>query len=371
MGAEMNRDRNPFTPTFGMVPPYMAGRDRLLREMAQAFEDGPGNPNLSTILIGARGTGKTTLLSRFGSVAKEYGWLSVNTVAASGMLEDIVQQAGKAAAHLIEPTPTRRLSSVGIGQILNLEWVFAEAETANWRSRMEALLDQIEQHGSGLLITVDEVTPTVEEAVTLVSVYQLLIREGYKVALIMAGLPSDVTDLISDARVSFLRRARQRHIGRIENSEVRIAFKRTIESCGKSAEDKALDFAVHATDGFAYMLQLVGYFAWEESWGKDLVDADSVRRGAEAAHEDFKRGVLDATYREMSQKDREFVRAMLVDDGGSLLSDIARRMGVSNGYASTYKRRLLKQGVVGERPGGLLDFDIPLMRTYLEETNTK
>lgn len=46
---------------------------------------------------------------------------------------------------------------------------------------------------------------------------------------------------------------------------------------------------------------------------------------------------------------------------------LAGRMGVSNGYASTYKRRLLGQGVIGERPGGLLDFDIPLMRAYLSE----
>lgn len=46
---------------------------------------------------------------------------------------------------------------------------------------------------------------------------------------------------------------------------------------------------------------------------------------------------------------------------------LAGRMGVSNGYVSTYKRRLLGQGVIGERPGGLLDFDNPLMRAYLSE----
>lgn len=69
----MEERRNPFTPTFGMVPPFLAGRDRLLREMTRAFEDGPGNPNLSTILVGARGTGKTTLLSRIGDVARSHG----------------------------------------------------------------------------------------------------------------------------------------------------------------------------------------------------------------------------------------------------------------------------------------------------------
>ena len=49
----MPRIRNPFTPSFGMVPPFMAGRGKLLDEMSRAFEDGLGNPNLSTIIIGA------------------------------------------------------------------------------------------------------------------------------------------------------------------------------------------------------------------------------------------------------------------------------------------------------------------------------
>ncbi len=42
------------------------------------------------------------------------------------------------------------------------------------------------RRGSGLLITVDEVRPMVEEVVLLVSTYQLLVREGHKVALVMA-----------------------------------------------------------------------------------------------------------------------------------------------------------------------------------------
>lgn len=75
--------------------------------------------------------------------------------------------------------------------------------------------------------------------------------------------------------------------------------------------------------------------------------------------------------REMPEKDLAFALAMLDDSYGSRLVDIAARMDVTNGYASTYKRRLLKKGVVGERPGGRLDFDIPLLREYLDEFYTE
>ena len=58
---------NPFTPVFGKVPPYMAGRQPLIDAVVDAFEHGgTGNPNLSSIFVGPRGTGKTALLSYLG-----------------------------------------------------------------------------------------------------------------------------------------------------------------------------------------------------------------------------------------------------------------------------------------------------------------
>ena len=50
---------NPFTPTFGIVPPYLAGRNMILKDMAAAFEKRPGDPNLSALFVGSRGCGKT------------------------------------------------------------------------------------------------------------------------------------------------------------------------------------------------------------------------------------------------------------------------------------------------------------------------
>lgn len=362
----MARERNPFTPTFGMVPRFLAGRDKLLDEMAEAFEDGLGNPNLSTMLIGARGTGKTAVLSCIADEAQSRGWIAVNVVASEGMLEDIVQQAGRLAAHLVDPGSDKRLSGLGVGQILNLEWVFREPESANWRSRMDAILEKLEERDVGLLITVDEVRVDVEELIHLVSTYQLFVREGKKVALVMAGLPSNATDLIDDERVTFLRRARQQRLGRIGDAEVARAFRKTIESAGKTIEEDALQLAVEASAGFAYMMQLVGYFAWAESNGSPVVTRQHAEQGIERARDDFRHGVLDATYREMSQGDREFVMAMLPDSNDSRLADVASRMGKGSNYASTYKKRLLRQGVIAENVDSTFRFEMPFMREYLE-----
>ena len=47
---------------------------------------------------GARGTGKTALLSLMASEAESQGWITARTTAAEGMLEDVLDQALVSAA---------------------------------------------------------------------------------------------------------------------------------------------------------------------------------------------------------------------------------------------------------------------------------
>ena len=59
---------------------------------------------------------------------------------------------------------------------------------------------------------------------------------------------------------------------------------------------------------------------------------------------------------------------MLEDPQESRLSDVARRMGKSNSYASSYKLRLLNQGIIEETLRGMFVLSIPFFREWLEET---
>ncbi|MGB4745916.1 MAG: hypothetical protein WBH39_09675, partial [Candidatus Microthrix parvicella] len=54
--------QNPFTPSFGVSPPLLIGRDDVLARFGEALEDGPGSPGRATLYTGARGTGRTVLL---------------------------------------------------------------------------------------------------------------------------------------------------------------------------------------------------------------------------------------------------------------------------------------------------------------------
>lgn len=70
---------------------------------------------------------------------------------------------------------------------------------------MNLILDQLNEANTGLVISVDEIDPSIPEMVELVTTYQHFVRENRKVALIMAGLPYKVSALLSGKpRLSFV-----------------------------------------------------------------------------------------------------------------------------------------------------------------------
>ena len=356
---------NPFTPTFGKVPPHLAGREEIIDEMGQAFANGPGDPNLSSIIVGARGTGKTALLTCIAEEAASRGWITASVSAMPGMLDDILQRAQEATEEYLSDSNGVSIREIGIPQILSLQFERKTEESSNWRTKMNRLFKELEALDIGLLITVDEVTVKLDEMVQLASVYQHFVRENKQVALVMAGLPFQVSELVDDSRVSFLRRARRRTLGRLPDSEIENAFLATVEDAGKRIGDDALLRAANAIDGFPYMMQLVGYRSWASS-RSDEITANDVERGVHQAVDEFRLGVIETTFGELSPMDVRFCEAMAEDGGASRLSDVATRMGVKSNYASQYKRRLLTAGVI-EVSNGFLRFAIPGFGEYVRQ----
>ena len=285
-----------------------------------------------------------------------------------GMLEDIYEQTLLACANVLDEGKAKslRLTSSDVGPVSD-SWEAASAPSENWRIRLDKLLSTIEDAGYGLLVTVDEVVATLDEMVTLAAVYQLFVREERRVALMMAGLPHNISALLNDKSVSFLRRAQQHTLGTIPDADVREAFRETASIGGKEVTDDALDACVRVIGGFPYMLQLVRFRCWQATSPDGVISAQETRRGIQDAREDFRSHILAPTFRELSQIDLRFVEAMLEDECESRISDIAKRMGVESRYASKYRSRLLAEGVIEQVARGVVRFALPEFRAFIRE----
>lgn len=58
--------KNPFSPIFGNLPTYMAGRKSITKMLEEALESSSNHPAAQSILYGVRGSGKTSLLTYLG-----------------------------------------------------------------------------------------------------------------------------------------------------------------------------------------------------------------------------------------------------------------------------------------------------------------
>lgn len=357
---------NPFTPGFGQVPQFLAGRSFMLADIERALESPGFSPDLTTLFVGARGTGKTALLSYIAAFAESVGWISVSVSAVPGMLEDIYDEALRKSKHLFSNQGERRLKGVTIGGV-SIEWDNPPQRNDNWRTRMNDLFDELERVGAGLLITVDEVKPSVDEMIRLATLYQHFVRENRRVSLMMAGLPAFVSALLSHDSVSFLRRAQYRKLDPIADYEVAEALRRTVEASGRVIGDDALNEAVHAVDGFPYMLQLVGFQSWRRNPSAGEVLESDVAAGIQVAAADMRDKVLRTTYGELSAGDVRFVNAMLDEGGEPTLAQVSARMGVKSNYSTKYKTRLIEAGVIDVTERKRLKFALPYFEDYARE----
>lgn len=359
--------RNPFKPTAGALPPLLVGRQDVIDEFVESVEDGPGAPGRLTIFTGARGVGKTVMLTEVADQVLPMGWVTISDTATPGLVRRLTNTL---AAHIGElgRGPARQVTGVTLPVVGGGVTLAPTTDTeVDFRTRMGQLADVLESRGTGLLITVDEVHRQARDDLrSLATTFQHLTREGRDVALVMAGLPSSVSDLLNDDVLTFLRRADRKILDDVALDEVREALRKTISDEGRTITDEALDEATAATGGYPFMIQLVGYHVWRKASG-ELIDVGAVREGVPAAQKRLGSLVHETALADLSAVDRTYLLAMAQDDGPASTGEVATRLGVSPSYAGNYRARLIDAGVIEPVGHGYVDFAIPYLREYLRE----
>lgn len=362
-------ERNPFSPTFGASPPLLAGRDAILEDVDDALETGPTHPDYTTLFIGVRGAGKTVMLNAVEDLARKRGWLAISDNAhPTGFLGRLTSAVARLLEKHGEPEQDRRIKGVtaaGFGVEFELD---PETDAAqDFRELLTELGRVLDQRGTGLFITLDELqSGDLDEIREFGAVLQHVTRrEQLPVAFAGAALAQIEETLLGDD-VATLQRCSRYDIDRLDPRASALAIAGPIEQRGGTIDNAALGAAVAATSGYAFMVQLVGFYSWKAAIdATTLVTADDVATGISEAEQRIGRLVLAPTWRGLSDVDRRSLIAMARDDGPSRITTIAERLKVDNGYASVYRHRLIKAGTIVAAGKGRIDFAHHATRQWL------
>ena len=356
--------RNPFKPTAGAEPPHLIGREEALELFEEGLEDGSGAPGLLSIISGPRGIGKTALLHRAENIALTHGWPSISDTATSGLLERLKHGAEAHLQELGSPHAKWHITALQAASF-SITRQMAATTPSDLRERLVELTRLLQAHGTGLLITVDEIhSVNRAELVQLAAIVQHLVRDSLPIAFIGAGIPQAISNLLNDEVATFLRRADPIILDSVSLEAVRSSLKQTFEESGVAINDLQLDAAAKATGGYPFLVQLIGYHIWRLSKTHGVTDS-SLTRGIEAARKRLGAMVLDTALASLSDIDRTFLLKMSMDEGPSQISQIAERMGENLKAAGVYRRRLLDAGIIRSAGYGKIEFALPYLAEHL------
>jgi len=363
---------NPFHASFGVSPPLLVGRDAVLEDFVEALDDGPGSAGRATLYTGARGAGKTVMLNAVEDRAKERGWLVISETATPGFVGRITQQHLPRLLREFDPNAVGRRMT-GVTAPLNvgaLAWETIEAHVvrAGLRNQLELLTDLLVEHGTGVLITLDEIHQNqIEELREMAATVQHAFREGRELAFAGAGLAASVSDVVNDGVLTFLRRAERHALGPVPRPDVERAFRQPIEASGRSIGADALQIMVDGAGGYPFLLQLVGAQTWRLHPAAAEITVDDATLGVVRARRRLGALIHEPALTVASDMDRAFLLAMAQDDGPAKMADIQQRLNVDATYASQYRLRLMAAELIYPTRRGYVDFALPFLREYLRE----
>lgn len=366
---------NPFTPTFGVTPPLLVGRDAQINAFRRALANGPGDPARATLLTGARGTGKTVLLNALEDIARQAGWAVVSESARPGLVDALTKTTlPELLAANGADAATSRVSGVsasvlGVGGSVSRQVQEQYPVEPSFRSELTRLALCVERRGAGVFLSIDEVHKAEQaELRTFFHTIQHAFREGLPVAVAAAGSPSAVSSILSDDVLTFLRRAVRWPLGDVADALVATAIREPIIAAGRTITDDALGLAVKTIQGYPFMIQVVGFELWGVEPARDVIDDGQAKTAVVRAIEQANRLVHEPMLADLSPVDRRFLAAMAEEESEPTpIAAVAKRMGVSTGYANKYRARLIAAEAIEPAGRGRIQFAVPFLREYLQK----
>lgn len=358
---------NPFTPSFGSLPPELAGRDDLLRFIQDALATGPAHPGYTSLLLGPRGVGKTTALTMVQDWAQSAGWLTCRTTA-------LVPSSNKSVARSLEDKTMRligdrvdqgrgrKLTGFTLGP-LAAQWSVERPDAERPSRLLERALSELAAEdllgeAAGVMLIVDEMhnMKAAEASEIAAAIQEVTKDENKPVAFIGAGLNIMAHTLLAHRGFTFFQRCWQPKIENLSLPEAKRALGAPLRNNGFRVSDPSLHRAAQTTGGFPYNIQSLGFHLWEQSAADRSVTEDRLDQAIESMRQDFAGKVVAPAWNSLTPKQREFLLAMVSDQTAVRTSEIAARMGVKPNGAAWHRKVLIDEGLIVPVGHGLVAF---------------
>lgn len=362
----MSIKTNPFMPSFGRLPKVELVQTRLLTDYLEGLISLDANYQTS-IVYGVRGAGKTVFMLNIKQALAEYDdWYFLRLSANQGnllfqLLDGLQEIAGFSVNDLIQQVQGVSLNIGGIGTSV----AFGRTQQLDFRRLLPAALKRLQSQAKHVLIAIDEVSAT-DEIRAFATEYQTLIGEEYPIALLMTGLPSQISAIQNDQTLTFLLRGKRLYLDLLPSEAVRESYHQYLQLEDAPVNPVAVDTLAQLAGDYAYNFQLMGYYAWRQLKQDGYLDEDNLQTAIDQAKEILFRNAYERICHDLSPHDKEVLLAIAkLGPGYQRVKDIRDQLDMDSNYFSIYRNRLNDALLIDTSKYGYLRLILPLFDEYL------
>lgn len=339
---------NPFTLSFGKKPLQYISRISQTNEILENFS-APEPPNQIYMLTGVRGSGKTVMLTSIaGEMKKDESWIVLELNPTRDLLQSLAAKLyGLPEMHPYFVQAKFDFSAFGLGIALENAVPITDIENA-----IELMLREIQKRNRRLLITIDEVT-NCEYIRIFSSSFQIFLRQGYPIFLLMTGLYENIYDLQNEKLLTFLYRAPKIMLESLNYTAVRKKYMDIFGLHTETAEEMT-----RLTGGYPFAFQVLGYLFWENRGSKTI---EEILPEYDQYLQEYVYGKI---WSELSDLDRKILDGM-AESGETRVKNIREQMGMKSGLFSVYRDRLKRKGVLDTGKYGEISFALPRFAEFV------
>ena len=340
---------NPFAMNFGKLPSEYISRDIIIEEIIQEITaDVPQNQCF--MLTGTRGAGKTVTMTAIEKRIEDIkDWIIIRLNPSRDMLEGLAAKLYDSGEYLTKfIDKSVNLSKFGIGIDIKTKPPVADIESA-----LEIILKEIKRKQERLLITVDEVSTSLNMK-EFASAFQILIREDLPVFLIMAGLYKNIHELEDQKDLTFLYRTPKYEM---EPLNLTLISARYMKVFGISQE-KAMDMAI-MTKGYPFAYQVLGKYVWDDE-NHEMNTTVLAKMDEALSHYVYKK-----IWSELSKKDKWYMSFIVTKDSLTTSALLEMTKQKKNEF-SQYRARLRDKGLINVENHGIIRYTLPRFDVFVK-----
>ena len=376
---------NPYTPGAGLMPTYLAGRKKLIKEAKESILSlKSGYPQRPTAYYGLRGVGKTVLLNTIEEFALENNMIyeHIEIIEKRDFLLQLTNICRKFINRLNKIEQAKSLIDKALSTLENFKLTYtigdssisAEVNKKNFELLSDDLTELFvimgnaaKKSGDCIIFFIDEIQYAKEEELS--SIINALHRTGQlrlPITFFVAGL-NKILKQFSEIKTYSERMFDFKEITSLNYEETKKAIIEPVKDLSVDYDEEAVKKIYDLTGGYPYFIQFFCDNLWRNIDKVNNITINDVNSTINSYFKRLDEGFFKSRFDRCTDKEKKFIKAMVkCGELPCTINNVAKILKKSVGSISPIRAQLINKGIIYSVKYGEIDFTVPQFDLFLK-----